>query len=361
MAGVKPAPHDIPVRRIWKSVPQDARVSKAKAKPNQPPPIIVIAGDDAYQKLAHLERTLDELLPPEVDRALALSVLDGARKGEQPPPTASAVLQELATLPFLADRRVVVIRSADNFITDNRERLESYAESPCRTGVLVLECRAFQKQWRLYKAVEAIGGRILECKKLTGRALVEFVVARAGERQKRIEPAAAAKLVDLIGAEPGMLEGEVEKLALYAGSRSEITLDDVAALVGQTREEKVFAAMDAAATGDLHKALSLWHQVLETDPASVYKAVGGVAFMLRKWLTAHNLAAQGEPLGAIAPRVMMWGRERDLAALLKRLPARAIRRYLAALADLDSQAKQGLRSIENGVELLLARLATPAA
>lgn len=336
-------------------------MSKAKAKPDQPPPIVVIAGDDAYQKSAHLERTLDELLPPEVDRALALSVLDGARGGEQPPPSVSAVLQELATLPFLAERRVVVIRSADNFITDNRERLESYADAPCRTGVLVLECRTFPKTTRLYKAVEAAGGRILECKKLTGRALNEFVVARAGERQKRLDPAAAAKLVDLIGAEPGILDGEIEKLTLYVGERREITLDDVAALVGQTREEKVFAAMDAAAAGDLHKALSLWHQVLETDPASVYKAVGGVAFMLRKWLAAHGLAAQGTPVGAIAPRVMMWGRERELAAVLQRLPARAIRRYLAALADLDSQAKLGFRSIENGVELLLARLATPAA
>lgn len=352
---------EAPERTVNPSPPGIARVSRAKAKPDQPPPIVVIAGDDAYQKLAHLERTLDELLPPEVDRTLALSVLDGARKGEQPPPTASAVLQELATLPFLADRRVVVIRSADNFITDNRERLERYADAPSRTGILVLECRAFPKTTRFYKAVEAIGGRILECKKLTGRALTEFVVARAAERQKRLEPAAAAKLVNLIGAEPCMLDGEIEKLALYAGQRREITLDDVTALVGQTREEKVFAAMDAAAEGNLYKALSLWHQVLETDPAGVYKAVGGVAFVLRKWLTAHNLAAQGAPLGAIAPKVMMWGRERELAALLERLPARTIRRYLAALADLDSQAKQGLRSIENGVELLLARLATPAA
>ncbi len=336
-------------------------MSSAKAKSDQPPPIVVISGDDAYQKSAHLERVLHELLPPEVDRGLALTVLDGARGGEQGPLSVSAVLQELATLPFLADRRVVTIRSADNFVTDNRDRLGSYAESPARTGVLVLECRAFPRTTRLYKAVEAGGGRIIECKKLTGRALNDFAVARAAERAKRLDSAAAAKLVELIGAEPGILDGEIEKLSLFVGARREIGADDVTAIVGQTREEKVFAAMDAAAAGDAKKALGLWHQVLETDPAAGYKAVGGVAFMLRKWLSAHRLVADGEPLSAVAPRVMMWGRERELGELLRRVPARTIRRYLAALADLDSQAKLGLRSIEPGVELLLLRLATPAA
>jgi hypothetical protein len=58
----------------------------------------------------------------------------------------------------------------------------------------------------------------------------------------------------------------------------------------------------------------------------------------------------------IAPKVMMWHRERELETLLRRLPAAFLRRMLAAIADLDSQAKSGARSIETGVELMLLRL-----
>jgi DNA polymerase III delta subunit len=69
------------------------------------------------------------------------------------------------------------------------------------------------------------------------------------------------------------------------------------------------------------------------------------------------LLADGLGISAIAPKVLMWGREQELRVILKRLSPALLRRFLAALADLDSQAKSGLRSIETGVELLLARLA----
>ncbi len=82
---------------------------------------------------------------------------------------------------------------------------------------------------------------------------------------------------------------------------------------------------------------------------------------MRRWLAAHRLVVNGEPIPAIAPKVMMWGRERELETILRRLSPQILRRTLAAMAELDSQAKVGARSIETGVELLLTRLAAPAA
>jgi DNA polymerase III delta subunit len=187
--------------------------------------------------------------------------------------------------------------------------------------------------------------------------VAEFISAEAGGHGKRIEPAAAARLIDLIGPEAGLLAGEIEKLALYAGERPTIAENDVIDLVGQSREEKIFAVADAAGAGRLARALTLWRQVLESDPDAPYRAVGGLAFVFRRWLLAHRLRDAGEPIGAVAPRVMMWGRERELEAILRRTTPRNIRGQLAALAELDAQAKSGLRSIETGIELLLAQLA----
>ena len=201
----------------------------------------------------------------------------------------------------------------------------------------------------------------MECKKLTGRALTDFVLGAARERGKRLDDGAAAHLIDLVGQDTGMLAGEIEKLSLYAGDRQTLTDHDVSELVGQSREEKIFAVMDAAATGRLSDALRLWHQVLATDPEAAYKVLGGMTFKVRQWLIAHRLLADGSSVSEIAPRVMMWGRHQDLETLLRRLPATLLRRLLAALAQLDSEAKSGARSIETGVELVLVRLATAPA
>ena len=322
--------------------------------------MIVVHGDDEYQKITALTEALNSLLPPDVDRALALSTYEGGRSPDQGGPTIAAVMEDLATLPFLSDRRVVVVREADDFVSAHRERLERYVEAPPPTGTLVLECRSFPKGTRLYKATVAGGGQIRECKRLTGRSLIEFVHATAKTHNKRIDPGTAGRLVDLTGQEAGLLAAEIEKLAIYVGDRPAITDQDIDDLVGQSREEKIFAVMDAAAAGRLPDALRCWHDTLATDSAAAFKAVGGIAFVIRRWLSAHRDADAGVPLASIAPRMMMWGRERELQALLRRLPAPRLRRALAAVAELDSQAKSGQRSIETGVEQLLVGLAAPA-
>jgi DNA polymerase-3 subunit delta len=181
----------------------------------------------------------------------------------------------------------------------------------------------------------------------------------AAGRRKRIDADAAGRLCELVGSSQGALAGEVEKLSLYTGDRPVITSEDVAELVGQSREEKIFAVMDAAGVGRLPEALRLWSQVLATDPAAAYKAVGGMGFVLRRWLAAHRMVAEGLPVRSIAAKVM-WGRERELETLLRRLPVSRLKRLLARLAEIDSQAKSGVRSIDTGVEALLVETAAPA-
>jgi DNA polymerase-3 subunit delta len=176
---------------------------------------------------------------------------------------------------------------------------------------------------------------------------------------KRRERAASASLCELVGQDLGQLAGEVEKLSLYVGQRPAITAEDVGELVGQTREEKVFRVMDSAGAGRLAEALTIWHQVLATDPAAVYKALGGMAFVIRRWVEAQQLRAGGASIREIAPRMMMWGRERELETLLNRLPPARLSELLAAVGELDSQAKSGKRSIDTGVEELLVKIAAP--
>lgn len=320
-------------------------------------PVVVIYGEDDYGKFNTLERVLNALLPPKVDRALALCLYDGGQTEERGGPSGAGVMDDLATLPLLSERRVVLVRDADRFISAHRGLLEKYCAAPTPTSTLVLICRSFPRNTRLAKIVETGGGQIHECKRLTGKALVGFAMTEAAARGKRLDQAAAQRLCGLVSAEAGVLSAEVEKLALYVGDRPAITERDILALVGQTREEMIFAAMDMAGFGRPAEALRLWHQVLASDPEAAYKAVGGVAFVLRKWLTAQRLRAQGLPVEAIAPKVMLWGRAPELAGLLRRLPTARLGRLVASLAELDAQAKSGLRSIERGVEALLLEVA----
>jgi DNA polymerase-3 subunit delta len=327
----------------------------ARAKPRHPP-IVVISGDEEFQKSAVLRATLDRLLPPEVDRALALAEYDGTRSEEAGGPSYAAVMDDLLTLPFLADRRVVVIRDADKFVSAHRTRLEEYLARPAPTGVLVLECRTFLTTTRLAKAIPPAGGELHACKSLRGAALVDFAVERARALGKRLDARVAQQIVALVGDEQGLIASEIEKLCLFAIERPEISAADVTQLVGESREEVIFAVMDSAGIGRRKQALELWERVLSSDPDAVYRTVGGVAFVLRRWLSAHEMLAERQSVFSIAPKVGMYGRAQELEQLLRRLPPARIRRALAQLADLDTQSKLGARSIETGVTALLCEL-----
>lgn len=323
------------------------------------PPIVVIYGEDEDFKLQVLHQTLNELLPLAVDRGLALLELDGTRSQEEGGPSYARVSEDLCTLPFLAERRVVVVRDADGFLRSAREKLEKYLDTPSPVGTLVLVCRGFPKNLKLARAIPSAGGRLHECQPLRGPAVIAFLTEEARGLGKRLDHAAARRIADLIGPLRGALAREVEKLSLYVGGREEISEQDVIDLVGLSREEKIFAVMDAAGAGHLPQALRLWRQVLSSGGRAVeFMATGGVAFTLRKWRKAHRLFAQGEPPSMIAPQVQMWGRPRELEAILTRLPVGRVERLLVELAELDAQAKIGARSIESGIEAMLVRTAT---
>ncbi|MBK8913987.1 MAG: hypothetical protein IPM64_05160 [Phycisphaerales bacterium] len=115
----------------------------AKSARRGAPPAVVIFGDEEFQKAQALEAALEEALPAGADRALAVCDLDATMSEDSGGPSLAGVLTDLRTLPFLTERRVVIIRDADKFISAHRERLEHYVRAASETGTLILICRSF--------------------------------------------------------------------------------------------------------------------------------------------------------------------------------------------------------------------------
>src|SRR4051812_14816620 len=102
-----------------------------------PQPIYVLAGDEAFLK-RQVQARLQELLLGDADPAFAWASMAGEEEIQW-----STVRSELDTLPFLSPRRVVVIETADAFVTEFRGTLEKYVAQPSKSGVLVLEVKSW--------------------------------------------------------------------------------------------------------------------------------------------------------------------------------------------------------------------------
>ncbi|MBN2447121.1 MAG: DNA polymerase III subunit delta, partial [Phycisphaerae bacterium] len=222
--------------------------------------VYVVCGAEAFLKREAINAISDRALAG-ADRALALTEYDGASAAL----ALAEVLDELRTLPFLAPRRLVIVRNADPFITRYRQELEDYAEKPSPTGVLLIECKSLPANTRLYKRVQAVG-QVIKCDAPKRSAIPAWLVSRSRETYNLpLDRAAAAMLCDLVGPDIGLLDGELLKLSLYVGGRGRITTADVESAVGQHREEQVWGILSAVAAGNEARAMTLWEEVWQTD------------------------------------------------------------------------------------------------
>src|SRR4051794_21593483 len=165
-----------------------------------PKPVYALVGSDAFLQLQKLNEVL-KALPSDVQRI----DVDGERV------ELAQVLDELRSFAMFGSGKLVVVRSADDFISRFREQLEEYVAHPSDSGTLVLRLDSLPSNQRIYKAI-AKTGQIEACN--PPKDLARWVVDHAKVHKVTIDPQAAAQLTDMIGADLGRLDSELAKLAI---------------------------------------------------------------------------------------------------------------------------------------------------
>ncbi len=312
--------------------------------------IYVIAGKDEPLVGVRYQELLDELLDPQ-QRMTALLAVDGDEA------SISDVLDELRTTPFLADKRVVAVRSADGFISRYRAILEKYFEKPAPTGILVMTVSSWDARTRLAKMLPKVG-TLVELKQpkrweLPGR-LVQYTAAKYKARLNRD---AAEMLVELAGDELAQLYNEIEKLVLFARDEKVIRADHVESLIGHHRIYGAFEAIDAMVSGNAAQAVKRLRNMLAEDRSAEYKVVGAFAFHVRRMFQAKALLEERTNPADIAKRLRIgYGKDRFFAQL-QRMSLSQIGALLEELAAIDYATKTGQAQAPVAIEQLVLRLA----
>ena len=297
--------------------------SKAMASP-EVKPVYVLHGADAFLLDAHRSDIVSAVVG-DADPQTSVAGYDGSAE-------LADVLDDLRTLPFLAPKRVVIVRDADAFVSANREALEKYLRSPSENASLVLIVSAWPKNTKLYKIVAEIG-QTIECDMPKNASVAAWLGKSAGKRGKKITPDAAAMLEEWIGRDLGRLDKEVEKLSLYVDDRDTITLADVSTLVIATAEPVAFALPDALAAGDAKAALKTLGAML-TARGEEFRTLGQIAWHLRRAARVHQAIAGGQNANTAMRAAKVFHNQREFTQFLKRRPltklAGDFRRLLAA-------------------------------
>lgn len=232
------------------------------------PPVLLFApgtapfGKEAWEP-ALAERAVERIIATHVDpgmRDMCLGIFhaDECKPGE--------IVQEAQTLPFLVERRVIIVRSAGRYNAMSGEKgspllpLVSYIESPSDSTLLVLIADNVDKRKKFYKACQKAGA-IVECPQLDDRALGAWIRSEVENRGKSIDGGAISELIHRGGSRLGDINNAINLVTTYVGEVPRVTQDDVVAACADVAEETVWALTDAIAASDPDKALSTLFQL----------------------------------------------------------------------------------------------------
>lgn len=212
------------------------------------------------------------------------------------------------TQPFFAERRLVVVKDCSAILPrrkggadagegeegssgESDDELLNYLKAPVPSTVLLFLAGSVDARRKVTKALIA-GGGVVECQPLKPEDAVMWAQQRAQSKGKKLGSQAANLLVERIGTDLRLLDGELEKLVLYVGAEREIRPGDVDLMVSNMAETEIYRLTEAVVNQDRSQALLLLERVLRQvdHPLQVLAALTN---RFRQLLLVKALSARG--------------------------------------------------------------------
>lgn len=252
--------------------------------------VCVVFGNDPFLKF-HAVRILRNQVLSEEDAEFSLTRFEGDSI------KFIDVLKEVNTLVmFGGGRRFVIVEDADPFVTKYRTELEEYTEKPSEQAVLLLLLQTFPSNTRLFTRITE-RGLAIEATSLPEKEIPKWIVRWSKHHHKTpCDPDAAEMIFQRIGAEHGLIDQELAKLALMVAPKEKITTALVEKAVGSWRSQSTFEMLDLALAGQTSAAIRQLDQLLLAGENAV-GILAQIAPTLRKFSAATQLILDAEKHG----------------------------------------------------------------
>ena len=278
--------------------------------------------------------------------------------------TVARIQQAIATMPFLAEKRLLIV---SNLLLENKDSeiksqlcdfLQQHSQKQhSYIDVIFVEYGEPDKRGKLYKFLQQKTDS-QEFRNLEGPELVRFVGKLFAEEGIEAKNQECQYLIMQAGNEMQKLSHEVEKLSLYVRSQSRASLEksDIDQLVAAEVDPNVFAFTEAIARRDAKSASRLLSELLYKGE-NEQKLIGNIAYQFRTLLIIKDCLDRGIDSALIAQKAKLapFVVSKNLAIAQKKSMKTLIAMY-DSLRRTDSTIKSGSISPDLAINILVATL-----
>lgn len=207
--------------------------------------VIVLTGMNDFARKAALDQLISVFVTEQGD--FGLEKIDASET------EFGRLLESVASLPFLANKRMIVLSN----IGQNKtiaERTDDLLNAVADTTELIIDEQKFDKRLSLYKTLKK-RTEFREFTELDERGLAKWLTDEAKARGGSLKPADASYLVQRAGTNQLGLSHELDKLLSFDGN---ITREQIDSLTEPLPQSSVFDLLDAAFQGNKKRTIELY-------------------------------------------------------------------------------------------------------
>lgn len=263
------------------------------------------------------------------------------------------VIDQAETLPFFADRRLIVIENS-GFFKSGGEELAAYLAAPAQTAYFVFVETQVDKRSRLYKTASSKGCAV-EFAIQDEATLKRWILGMIKKENKKISGQALDYFLEKTGADMENIRRETEKLFCYCLDKEVITEKDIDEICTRRIGNHIFDMVSAIADKKQEQALTLYYDLLAQKEPPM-RILFLIARQFNLLLQVKELRGKGYKNKAIGEKVGLPGFiAGKYVAQASRFEAAKIREAVEACVAAEEAVKTG-KMIDNiSVEMLIVK------
>ena len=265
----------------------------------------------------------------------------------------AAVIDQAETMPFFADRRLIVIENSGLF-KHNGEQLAEYLTNLSITSFFIFVEPEIDKRSKLFKTVRD-NGRAVEFAIQDEGTLKRWIRSLVAKENKTISESALNTMLEKTGNDMENIRRELEKLICYALDRSEIGREDVETVCTVRISNRIFDMINAIADKKQKEALKLYYDLLELKEPPM-RILFLITRQFNLLLQVKELKKKGFDAKKIAEKTglhtFLIGK---YATQAEKFANKSLRQALEDCIMADESVKTGRMIDKMSVELLIVR------
>lgn len=305
----------------------------------------LLYGDEAYLKQQY-KHNLVKALNPDGD-TMNFNHYEG--KGVD----VKQLIDLCETMPFFADRRVILLEDTGFFKNKSEELADYMKELPDYLCMVFVESEV-DKRNRMYKAVKACG-TIAEFARQDEKTLMRWAAGILGKAGKKITQRDMELLLTKTGTDMGNLRMELEKLICYTEGRDVVTAEDIEEICTTQTTNRIFDMVRAVTEKNQKRALDLYYDLLTLKEPPM-RILFLLAKQYRQLLQVKQFAEAGLAQQEMSSKLGVPSfAVRNIASCARAYTISELEQAIKDFVDAEESVKTGRLEDKLSVELLIIK------